>query len=102
MFDDLVRRVDVFGEGGVQAAVRADADSGSLPSFCIIDPDFRSYSEETPARHPQGESFAAEVISRVMHGPAGRTRCSSRLIEEKWNRPALTRRDAPRPRRSAH
>jgi hypothetical protein len=49
-----------------------------------------------------GESFAAEVISRVMHGPAGRTRCSSRLIEEQWNLPALTGRDAPRPRRSAH
>ena len=26
----------------------ADADSGNLPSFCIVDPDFRSYSEENP------------------------------------------------------
>ena len=24
----------------------ADADSGNLPSFCIVDPDFRSFSEE--------------------------------------------------------
>jgi phospholipase C len=47
----------------------ADADSGSLPSFCIVDPDFGSYSEETPQDIRKGESFAAEVINRVMHGP---------------------------------
>jgi len=46
-----------------------DADSGSLPSFCIVDPDFRSYSEENPQDIRKGESFAAEVINRVMHGP---------------------------------
>jgi phospholipase C len=48
----------------------ADADSGSLPSFCIVDPDFRSFSEENPQDISKGESFAAEVINRVMHGPA--------------------------------
>jgi phospholipase C len=47
----------------------ADADSGNLPSFCIVDPDFRSFSEENPQDIRKGESFAAEVISRVMHGP---------------------------------
>jgi len=47
----------------------ADADSGNLPSFCIVDPDFRSFSEESPQDIRKGESFAAEVISRVMHGP---------------------------------
>ena len=47
----------------------ADADSGSLPSFCIVDPDFGSFSEENPQDVRKGESFAAEVISRVMHGP---------------------------------
>ena len=47
----------------------ADADSGRLPSFCIVDPDFRSYSEENPQDIRKGESFAAEVINRVMHGP---------------------------------
>jgi phospholipase C len=47
----------------------ADADSGNLPSFCIIDPDFRIFSEENPQDIRKGESFAAEVISRVMHGP---------------------------------
>ena len=47
----------------------ADADSGNLSSFCIVDPDFRSFSEENPQDIRKGESFAAEVISRVMHGP---------------------------------
>jgi phospholipase C len=47
----------------------ADADSGNLPSFCIVDPDFRTFSEENPQDIRKGESFAAEVISRVMHGP---------------------------------
>jgi phospholipase C len=47
----------------------ADADSGNLPSFCIVDPDFRSFSEESPQDIRKGESFAAEVINRVMHGP---------------------------------
>jgi phospholipase C len=48
----------------------ADADSGQLPSFCIVDPDFRTFSEESPQDVRKGESFAAEVISRIMHGPA--------------------------------
>jgi phospholipase C len=47
----------------------ADAGSGDLPSFCIVDPDFRSFSEESPQDIRKGESFAAEVINRVMHGP---------------------------------
>ena len=45
-----------------------DADNGTLPAFCIVDPDFRSYSEENPQNIQRGESFAAEVINRVMHG----------------------------------
>jgi phospholipase C len=48
----------------------ADADSGNLPSFCIVDPDFGTYSEENPQDIRKGESFAAEVINRVMRGPA--------------------------------
>jgi phospholipase C len=47
----------------------ADADSGNLPSFCIVDPDFRDFSEESPQDIRKGEGFAAEVINRVMHGP---------------------------------
>jgi phospholipase C len=48
----------------------ADADSGNLPSFCLVDPDFRSFSEENPQDIRKGESFAAEVINHVMRGPA--------------------------------
>ena len=64
-----------LGMAGYMAHVRsveqffADADSGNLPSFCIVDPDFRTFSEETPQDVRKGESFAAEVISRIMHGP---------------------------------
>ena len=45
-----------------------DADDGTLPSFSIVDPDFDVYSEENPQDIRRGESFAAEVINRVMHG----------------------------------
>ncbi|MCW2897437.1 MAG: Phospholipase 4 precursor [Actinomycetia bacterium] len=46
----------------------ADADNGTLPAFSIVDPDFDTYSEENPQDISKGESFAAEVINRVMHG----------------------------------
>jgi len=45
-----------------------DADNGTLPAFSIVDPDFRAFSEENPQDIRKGESFAAEVINRVMHG----------------------------------
>ena len=40
----------------------------SLPAFSIVDPDFDAYSEENPQDIQKGESYAAEVIKRVMHG----------------------------------
>jgi phospholipase C len=43
-----------------------DAEAGRLPDFCIVDPDFGAYSEENPQDIRKGESFAAEVINRVM------------------------------------
>jgi phospholipase C len=46
----------------------ADADNGTLPAFSIVDPDFGACSEENPQDIRKGESFAAEVINRVMHG----------------------------------
>jgi phospholipase C len=46
----------------------ADADAGTLPAFCIVDPSFDDFSEENPQDVRKGESFAAEVINRVMHG----------------------------------
>lgn len=48
----------------------ADADGGTLPSVSVVDPDFSAFSEENPQDVQRGEAFAAEVINRVMHGPA--------------------------------
>ena len=48
----------------------ADADAGTLPAVSVVDPDFETYSEENPQDITKGESFAAEVINRVMSGPA--------------------------------
>ena len=45
-----------------------DADNGTLPAFSIVDPDFGNFSEENPQDIRKGESFASEVIRRVMHG----------------------------------
>ena len=44
--------------------------AGRLPAVSIVDPDFETYSEENPQDIRRGESFAAEVINHVMHGPA--------------------------------
>ena len=48
----------------------ADASSGRLPAVSVVDPDFASCSEENPQDIQRGESFAADVIEAVMHGPA--------------------------------
>jgi hypothetical protein len=45
-----------------------DADNGTLPAFSIVDPDFGNFSEENPQDVRKGESFASEVIRRVMRG----------------------------------
>jgi len=73
---DIKFTADVFplGIGRYMEHVRgmgqffADADNGTLPAFSIVDPDFDEYSEETPQDIRKGESFAAEVINRVLHG----------------------------------
>jgi phospholipase C len=46
-----------------------DAASGNLPSYCIVDPDYDTHSEEDPQNIAVGELFAAEVIQAVMSGP---------------------------------
>ncbi len=47
-----------------------DVSGGALPSFSIVDPDFKSCSEENPQDIHAGEGFAAKVINAVMTGPA--------------------------------
>ena len=74
---DITFTADIFplGIGRYMQHVRGvdqfftDADQGTLPAFAIVDPDFDAYSEENPQDIRKGESFAAEVISRVLHGP---------------------------------
>ena len=47
----------------------ADAAAGTLPSVCIVDPDFNHESEENPENIQLGEAFSARVINAVMQGP---------------------------------
>jgi phospholipase C len=46
----------------------ADAADGTLPAVSIVDPDFRSNSEENPQDIQHGEAFAARIVNAVMHG----------------------------------
>jgi phospholipase C len=48
----------------------ADASAGTLPGFCIVDPNFETGSEEDPQDVTVGEAFSARVVNAVMHGPA--------------------------------
>lgn len=45
-----------------------DAQAGTLPSFCIVDPNFSEFSEENPQDISKGEGFAAAVVNAVTHG----------------------------------
>jgi len=47
----------------------AAAKAGTLPGFCIVEPDYGSSSEEDPQNIAYGERFAASVIHAVMSGP---------------------------------
>jgi phospholipase C len=46
-----------------------DAAAGTLPGYCIVEPDYGSTSEENPQNVAAGEAFAAKVINAVMNGP---------------------------------
>ncbi len=48
----------------------ADAASGSLPSFSLVDPNFGTESEENPQDVRVGEQMASKVINAVMQSPA--------------------------------
>jgi hypothetical protein len=50
-----------------------DAADGTLPSLSIIDPDFRTNSEENPQDIQFGEAYAAGIINAVFQGPHGST-----------------------------
>ena len=48
----------------------ADAASGNLPGYSLIDPDYSTHSEENAQNVAVGEAFASDVIRAVMAGPA--------------------------------
>jgi len=47
----------------------SQAKAGSLPGFCLVEPNYLSSSEEDPQNIAHGEQFAAQVIDAVMTGP---------------------------------
>ncbi len=63
----------------------------------IVDPDFETYSEENPQDITKGESFAAEVVNRVMNGPGWphtllipRSPAGTRPPNHRWTRSTWT------------
>ncbi|HUY21466.1 MAG TPA: alkaline phosphatase family protein [Acidimicrobiales bacterium] len=48
----------------------SDAAAGTLPGFCLVEPDFGTASEENPQDVQNGQAFAASVVNAVMAGPA--------------------------------
>ena len=47
-----------------------DAAAGTLPGFCMVEPEYGRADEENPQNIARGEAFAAQVINAVMAGPA--------------------------------
>jgi phospholipase C len=48
----------------------ADAKAGSLPGYCLVEPDYEHQSEENPQNIVAGEAFVASVVDAVINGPA--------------------------------
>jgi phospholipase C len=48
----------------------ADAKTGNLPGFAIIDPDFGHSSGENPQNIVRADVFAASIVQAVMESPA--------------------------------
>jgi phospholipase C len=46
-----------------------DAAAGTLPGFCLVEPNFGTQSEENPQNIAAGEQFAASVVNAVIAGP---------------------------------
>ncbi|MGA2036723.1 MAG: alkaline phosphatase family protein [Acidimicrobiales bacterium] len=48
----------------------ADAQNGTLPGFCLIDPNFELNSEENPQDVQYGDVLLADVVNALMSSPA--------------------------------
>ena len=47
-----------------------DAAAGTLPGYCLVEPDYGTQSEENPQNIAVGEAFSASVVNAVINGPA--------------------------------
>ena len=47
-----------------------DAAAGTLPGYCLVEPDYGTQSEENPQNIAVGEEFAAKVVNALINGPA--------------------------------
>src|SRR5215469_3714052 len=47
-----------------------DAAAGTLPSYCLVEPNYGTQSEENPQNIALGEAYAASVVQAVMNGPS--------------------------------
>jgi phospholipase C len=47
----------------------SDAAAGTLPGYCLVEPDYGVQSEENPQNIATGEAFVASVVNAVMSGP---------------------------------
>ena len=47
----------------------ADAASGTLPSFSLVEPDYGKQSEEDPQDVQFGDQFLGDVVNAVLSGP---------------------------------
>jgi phospholipase C len=43
---------------------------GTLPGYCLVEPNYSTQSEENPQDIANGEAFAASVVNAVINGPA--------------------------------
>ena len=50
-----------------------DAAAGKLPSFCIVEPDYDTQSQENPQNIVLGEAMLAEVVKAIGTSPAWAT-----------------------------
>jgi phospholipase C len=49
-----------------------DASTGSLPGFCILDPNYDTQSQENPQNLVVGEAFMESVVNAIRQSPAWR------------------------------
>jgi phospholipase C len=70
VFPSLLQQRSIISNLAPIATFYTDASAGRLPSFCIVDPDFKKQSEEDPQDVQYGDQFLARVVNAVMTGPA--------------------------------